>query len=75
MSFSLLSLSPLLALQKTKQLVMVMGVNCNGIENLLARFTANVWINDNFEEKTIDIDRTQGNDVIALSQCSHIPSL
>jgi hypothetical protein len=33
-----------------------MGVNCNGIENLLARLTTNVWFNDNFEENTIDID-------------------
>ena len=32
--------------------------------NLLARLTANVWHNNNFEELTMDIDITQGNEVL-----------
>jgi len=35
-----------------------MDVNYNGIENLLSRFTTNVWFNENFEENKINIDET-----------------
>ena len=35
-----------------------MDVNSNNIENILARFTTNVWFNDNFEENKINIDKT-----------------
>jgi hypothetical protein len=32
------------------------GVNCNGIGNLLARLTTNVWFTEDIEEQTINIE-------------------
>jgi hypothetical protein len=52
-----------------------MGVNCIDIEKLLERFIIDVWFDDNFEDNTIDIDLTQGDEFISLYSCSHNPSL
>jgi hypothetical protein len=52
-----------------------MDVNCDGIGNLLLRLTSNVWLNDNFEEQTLYIEQTQGNEVNSLSSCSLILSV
>jgi hypothetical protein len=38
-----------------------MDVNCNDIGSLLVRLITNELMNANFEEKTIDIEKTQGN--------------
>jgi len=52
-----------------------MGVNFNGIGNLLVRLTLNMWLNDNFEDQRINIKRTQGNELVYVSPCLNIPSL
>jgi hypothetical protein len=51
-----------------------MDVNCNDIGRLLIRLITNELLNANFEEKTIDIEQAQGNEVISLFSYSHISS-